>query len=379
MRYLSLPDIRKNMKIHVRPRQIFSVFIAALFIFIFTLYCSGRVGWFLLFALILTPLFSVLLTYLSKNSIVIEASLNHDLMSKGEHCILNISLHNKGFLPCPPVTVNLTGGPGIIPSDEVISISVLPKRTSHASIVFTAKLAGGAMIGIDSIILSDWFKICSSKLDDAGQFIFKAGVIPDIIRINTATDLLLSVHNAFAADKNDETVDETTILSGGFPGHEYRDYRPGDPLKRINSKLSAKRDKLIVRLDERQASSNITLILDPFMSKPDPELSQAVLEETSGMILSLINLDFSVTFYYLENKKWICEKIFSEEALILLSRKLAFHLFSDEAVPALPMKDADDHSGMIICQAETSSATTRALSGEGHHIYSVSSGEWRHL
>lgn len=367
------------MKIRVRPRQIVSSLVAALFILTFTLYCSGRVGWFLLFTLILTPLFSVLLTFLCKNSIVIEAFLDHDLMSKGGHCVLNISLHNKSILPCPPVTVKLTENPGIVPSDEAISLPVLPKRTSHASVVFTAKLAGGARIGAQSAILSDWFGICSARLDRDDQFIFKAGVIPDIIRINTTTDLLLSVHNSFAADKNDETVDETSILSGGFPGYEYRDYRPGDSLKRINSKLSAKRDKLMVRLDERQASSNIVLILDPFMKKPDPELSQAVIEESCGMILSLISLDFSVTFYYMDEKSWICEKVFSEDKLIMLSRKLAYHIFSDDPVSSLPLTDKDVQTGVIICQAESASETTRDLSGEGCHIYSVSSGEWRHL
>ncbi len=367
------------MKIHVRPRQIISCIIAALFIFIFSLYCSGRVGWFLLLVLILAPVFSVLLAYFCKNAIVVEAALNHDLMSKGEHCILNISLHNKGFLPCPPVTINLSKEPGITTSDETVILSVLPKRTAHASVVFTAKLAGGAMIGIESVILSDYFGICSARIDSECRSVFRAGVIPDILRLNIATDLLLSVQNAFAADKNDETVDETTILSGGFPGHEYRDYHPGDPLKRINSKLSAKRDKLMVRLDERQASSNIILILDPFMSEPDPELSQAVLEETSGIILSLINLDFSVSFYYSDNGKWICEKIFSEDTLITLSRKLAYHIFSGDNVPSLPLQKNDDHTGVIICQAESTSKTTRDLSGKSCHIYSVSCGEWRHL
>ncbi|MBR5375732.1 MAG: DUF58 domain-containing protein [Lachnospiraceae bacterium] len=354
--------------------------LAAFFILIFALYCSGRVGWFLLLVLVLTPLLSVLLAYLAKNSLEFEASLSHDLMSKGEHCTLNISLHNKGFLPCPPVTVNLTAQPGVTASDPgEICLSVLPKSTSRTSVTFTARLAGGTMTGVDSVTLSDWFGICSARLDKDGQFIFRTGVIPDIIRLNTATDLLLSVHDAFAADKNDETVDETAVFSGGFPGYEYREYRPGDPLKRINSKLSAKKDKLMVRLDERQASSNTTLILDPFMSTHDPQLAQAVLEETLGLILTLINLDLSVTFYYMDDDKWLHEKIFSEDSLILLSRKLAYHIFLCGDAPDLPEKDPDDHQGMIICQAEKSSKTTLGLSGEGIHIYSVSSGEWRHL
>ncbi|MBO4374662.1 MAG: DUF58 domain-containing protein [Lachnospiraceae bacterium] len=368
------------MKIHVRPRQIISCGFAAVFIFIFALYCSGRVGWFLLLALILAPLLSVLQAYLCKNRLDISVSLSHDLMSKGEHCEFSLIVKNRSLLPCPPLNISMTSEPGIAAPPEYrdLSISVLPKAISKTTVTFTANLAGGCLIGAECITLSDHFGIVSVRLDTDGQYLIRAGVIPDIIRTDTATDLLLSVHDAFAADKNDETVDESTILFGGFPGYEYREYRPGDPLKRINSKLSAKRDHLMVRLDERQSSSNISLILDPFMKENDPELSQAVLEETLGMILSLINLDFSVSFCFLEDEKWICEKIFKEDTLISISRRLARHMFTDGKEASFPSWEEPGTHGVIICQADSASKTTSQLSGKGLHIYSVSSGEWRH-
>ncbi|MCR5650714.1 MAG: DUF58 domain-containing protein [Lachnospiraceae bacterium] len=368
------------MKINIKIRKIISCIFAALFIFIFAIYCSGRVGWFLLLTLVLTPVFSVLLTYLCKNSLEVKASIDHDLMSKGDHCVLTVTVKNKGILPCPPVKVKIKNDPAVtILSDEEICLSVLPKRSSSAFVSFMAKLAGGAMIGIDSVIITDYFGICSYTPERGGQYLFKTGVIPDIIRMPAATDLLLSASDAFASDKTDETVNDIVSLSGGFPGYEYREYRPQDPLKRINSKMSAKRDRLMVRLDERQASSDITVILDPFMKESDPELSQTVLEETAGLILTLINLDLSVTFFYMTDGKWLQEKIWSEDTLISLLRKLAFHMFLDRTDFDLPLKSTDENTGTIICQAEFSSETTGKLSGEGIHIYASSSGEWRHL
>ncbi|MBQ7464233.1 MAG: DUF58 domain-containing protein [Lachnospiraceae bacterium] len=369
------------MKINIRPRQIISCLFAALFIFVFALYCSGRVGWFLLLALILTPLFSVLLTILCKKNLEIKASLDHDLMSRGDHCTLTVSLYNKGLLPCPPVIINITEREGLSADSVslILKLSSLPKKSSYAKVTFTAKLSGGVFIGAQSVILSDYFGIVSTRLDRKDEFIFKAGVIPGIAKMTNTSDLLLSVHDAFAANKNDETVDESTIFFGGFPGYEYREYRPGDPLKRINSKLSAKRDRLMVRLDERQASSNIIFVLDPFLEEEDPVLSQSVLEESLGMILTLMNLDFSVSFYYLMDGKWFLEKIFSEDSLVMLSRKLAYFMFTDKTDFDLPEKEREDGSGVIICQAKSSSKTTAKLSGKGFHIYSVSGGEWRHL
>ncbi len=369
------------MRFHIRPRQIISCIFAALFIFIFALYCSGRVGWFLLLTLILTPAFSVLQAFLCKNSLEISAKLDHDLMSRGDHCVLTVSLYNKGLLPSPPVMVKLVDNKGLSTDEDslLIKLSALPKRKSEAKAIFGAKLAGGVLAGVQSVTLSDHFGIVSARLDEDGSLLFRAGIIPSIAKMTNTTDLLLSVHDAFAANKNDETVDESTIFSGGFPGYEYREYRPGDSLKRINSKLSAKRDRLMVRLDERQAASDITFILDPYMEEEDPDLAQAVLEDSLGMILTLINLDFSVSFYYLMDGGWLAEKIFSEDSLLMLSRKLAYFMFSEKTDYDLPSGARGDESGVIICQAGSSSKTTAALSGEGYHIYSVSGGEWRHL
>ena len=48
------------------------------------------------------------------------------------------------------------------------------------------------------------------------------------------------------------------------PGYVHREYVQGDPLKRINWKLSTKKSKLMVRLDEAAASVQPVLVLDLF-------------------------------------------------------------------------------------------------------------------
>ena len=393
----------KKVKFNFSFSRLLGVVLAALFIFIFALYCSGRVGWFLMLVLFLAPVFSVLLTAFCYKRLTLSAEISHLLMSKGEHCYLTVALANKSFLPCPPVTVYIQDNPhllaelsesAIIPSDKpketlwqkllnkktirpdlyrIIRLSSIPRRTVSRKVSFCAKLAGGSYIGIRHAELSDWFGICTFIVSD-NEFYFRAGIIPEITSTGYDSDILACVSDAFASDNNDETVDEASLTFKGFAGYDYREYQPGDPLKRLNSKVSAKMDKLMVRLDERQAVSTVYVVLDPYMKADNAELSQATLEEALGIIFSLMSLDFSVNFYYLKEKLWIEETVFSEDALIALSQKLADHMFTPGEVAHMPdEKIMPSSSHTVLCCSDTAPDIT------GIHTYTVSSGEWRHI
>ena len=63
---------------------------------------------------------------------------------------------------------------------------------------------------------------------------------------------------------SDDDEDEAqSLLTGGIPGYDHRDYVPGDPLRRINYKLSAKKRRLLVRKDENIASQSVDIVLEP--------------------------------------------------------------------------------------------------------------------
>ncbi len=376
------------MKINISFRQISGTVIAGAFITIFTLYCSGRVGIFLLLALILTPAFSVLITFLCRKKLTLKSSLSHDIMNKGEHCTVTISLDSRSILPCPPVTLIIKDSPHAIAdiespaegSSKKIRLTPLPKHSVKRDLSFRAVLAGGSHIGIESAGLKDYFGICTFDLDltiDQNCSTFRIGIIPDIAQSSYDNDLLLSAHDAFASGSSEDTIDETALFFGGFPGYEYREYVPGDSLKRINSKLSAKRDNLMVRLDEKQSSSNIAVILNPYMKEDDALLSQTTLEETLGIIFSLILLDFSVSFYYMDDNVLKKESIYSEDTLTALTKKLAGYIFSLSGDFILPDdKELQNAASMILCSANDPGPV---ISGSNNiHIYTVSGGEWRH-
>ncbi len=375
------------MKINISFRQIIGTVIAGTFITIFTLYCSGRVGIFLLLALILTPAFSVLITFLCRKKLTLKSSLSNDIMNKGEHCTVTVVLESRSILPCPPITLIIKESPHALAdiegpeegSSKKIRLTPLPKSRVKRQISFRALLAGGCHIGIGSAHLKDYFGICTFDLDlsqTQKETAFRIGIIPDIAQSSYDNDLLLSAHDAFASGSSEDTIDETALFFGGFPGYEYREYVPGDSLKRINSKLSAKRDKLMVRLDEKQSSSNIAVILNPCMDEDNALLAQTTLEETLGIIFSLILLDFSVSFYYTEGNVLKKEIIYSEDTLTALTKKLAPYMFSLSGEFGIPDdKELQNATSMIVCSANEPGFV---INGSNIHIYTVSGGEWRH-
>ena len=366
------------MKFNFSPKKISGVLIAAVIIIIFALYCSGRVGWFLLLVLLLSPALSVALLIYCRKKLTLNADISHIILSKGDSCILTISAVNTSFLPCPPIDITISGNPHL--KCDITQLSIIPRirNTVSEKISFTANIAGGSYIGIGSAVISDWFGICTFTLSK-DEYLFRIGIIPDIARQDAGYDLLQSVSDVFSTDRNDDTIDDTSFIFKGFPGYDYRQYQPGDPLKRINSKVSAKKGELMVRLDEKPASASITVLINPYMDKEDAPLAEAVLESALGIVLSLIHLDFSVDLLYLPDTGsssdpcFQKEQAFSEDDLPNLAEKLADHLFSNTTELFLPEEiTTGSDKTCIICSA------CPCEEFKNTHIFIVSSGEWRH-
>ncbi len=366
------------MKFHFSPKKFSGVLIAAVLIIIFALYCSGRVGWFLLLVLLLSPLLSVALSLYCSKRLTVNADISHILLSKGDSCALTISVANTSFLPCPPIDIIISDNPHLKSEIKQLSITSHIRNTVSEKISFTAYIAGGSYIGIGKALFSDWFGICSFTLSK-NELLFKIGIIPDIARQDAGYDLLQSVSDVFSSDRNDDTIDDTSLIFKGFPGYDYRQYEPGDPLKRINSKVSAKTGDLMVRLDEKPSSAAVSVLINPYMDKEDAPLAEAVLESSLGIVFSLIHLDFSVDLFFIpdadssSNLFYYKESAFSEDDLPVLAEKLADHIFSDKTDLFLPeeISTVSDKT-CIICSAYPCKGFKNT------HSFIVSSGEWRH-
>lgn len=327
---------------------------------IFALYLSGRVGWFLVTAFVAAPIISVLMTLIFVRRIYVSCDADMLTMCKGDSCVITVSVTNGTFLPTPPVLVDMTDTPAVEAENPYRSISVLPFDTESFEVSYKAKICGPANIGVKSIQVSDYFGFVSFEIKsaDMGQMTFTASVIPDIPDVSLSDPVVSRAAELSAfSDDSEETVEAQTSGFGGFPGYENREYVPGDPLKRVNWKQSAKRGKMLVRLDDETVSSAVTVILDSSFDKDSVFIpavvseekfsggnsenitclmAQDAVEQSLGMTRALMLGNFSVNFYLTGKNGWECFPAADENDLAAIRTELASYSFAPHSPSRFP-------------------------------------------
>ena len=153
--------------------------------------------------------------------------------------------------------------------------------------------------------------------------------------------------------------------------YESREYIPGDPLKRINWKQSAKRDKLLVRLDDEMASKSVTVLLDSVFirygvnvddesftdllhsySRDEilPKLAEDAVENALGIVRSLVFSNYSVQFYVRRDEGFECYSIDDDKDIENIRLSMADYSFmTDSSAGRFPSAlSSNDISGIII-------------------------------
>lgn len=300
----------------------------------------------MLLTFILSPLISIALANVFRTMIDIDFDISGLRVDKGNHLNIDITVKNRFFLPSPAIRVIFEDNYNIIGEDKDICFYVGARSVSRHSSLKKAVIAGGSLVKIKEIRVFDYFGLYSySYNSNVLKKEYILGIIPEMFRIND-DDYIVKAACAQSVDDgdNEDTLDETTLFFGGFPGYEYREYQPGDPLKRINQKLSAKQDKLMVRLDEKRVISKVYMIIDPcsapnkrvnpdmYNDLPHEEqesmISENTLETSLGLIQALILKDFGVNVFLWKDETFEEYRIFDESGIAELSKAMADYRFN---------------------------------------------------
>ncbi|MCR5477092.1 MAG: DUF58 domain-containing protein [Lachnospiraceae bacterium] len=303
-------------------------FAGAALIVIFALFCSARVGYFLLLALFGAPLLSVLAARLFRAKITASAVFSGTHIGTGEEAVLTLTLKNRLPLPTPPVEVRIRHSFQLSCADPVKTVWLLPREERSVLYRPEAIFPGGALCAVEEIRVWDYFHFMSFSVKTP-DLSFLASVLPQIPEIRENHPVLeQAMISAFQSGDSDETSDMGGGEFGGVPGYEYREYRPGDPLKRIAGKLSARTGKLMVRLDDKHAVSGICLILDPVCKRERESYLSAIwyrelCETALGMTLTLLSKNFSVRFFFCKRSGWQEMVLLREQELSALAEELS--------------------------------------------------------
>lgn len=371
---------------------------AMMFAVIFALFLDANVGWFILLSLILAPLLSVFLAWLSSRLLLVSCDLKETILSRGDSCCMTIHITNRSIFPTPPLELTLTKGPGVCSKEPYILASVISRATQSFPISFTAQICGKSTIGIEKLRVTDYLGLFSFPIrkPDINSLQKSIAVIPDIAEISARDDNLLKTMQAsLHTDDSDDTTESLTASFGGFPGYNSREYVPGDPLKRINWKQSAKKNKLLVRLDDEMASQAINVVLDSVYLKNTlntrelllfsqyshctPEnvlyhVAEDAIENALGILQILLRHNYTIHFYVYTGKEFTRYEIQDEVNLESVRLDLAHYSFAeDENLPRFPAEElAQQGSAVSLFSTPNTYADAHAvLSAYSENMYTT--------
>lgn len=328
---------------------------------IFALYMSGRVGWFFFIAIIAAPIISILISFILSKFVVLEFSGDKTIILKNETKPIQIKLINNSFLPIPFVRIKIQNSSGLEIENGDFAISSYPKRSEEIQINVKGIYSGRGEIWVENARLYDFLGIVKFKIKiNGGKMIF--GVLPQAEEVSTRANYIGNVLSYMAGIESEETISgATNFTTTGFPGYDYREYVPGDSLRRINWKLSAGRQKLYVRLDEAAADSEMSMIL--YKVKKDINdakgLSHA-LEKYAGTLYFFINNGICVHCLIFQKNTWEDHEIRTVDEVADFVSELAF--YDEEKSITLPAKnDLKETCEIIFCFEEENSENNASV------------------
>ncbi len=293
-----------------------------------TYYLDGTAGIILTAALLCALVLSIVMTVIVMRSVRVEITADKNILVKGEKVLCRVKLFNTLPITAPVIEIQADCSPQLAMESSLLYKGALAGRAVNVlSIPMTARYSGAAKMTIDRVTLTDYLGIFSFRLNvPEEQLAFKLAVYPDIPDAAVQTDFLKTTNKFSSNDDEEEESDEVSLTSTGMPGYDHRQYYPGDPIKRINWKLSSKRDIYMIRLDEEIRGAGQMFFLDCPVTEPTPDILKVrdnVIEGALTMFMMLIREGREATFFYCKDGLWLAHEIHSQPDVFALQEILS--------------------------------------------------------
>ncbi len=267
---------------------LFELVLMAAMAYVFTFYLDGDIGVVIIAFLILAPVLSVQALLLTRKIRVAVQAPTY--VPKGKHFAVRLQLASEGKLPVPFVRCGVEGTANLTADDpRPVQSAMLASQPIEVEFGMTAAYAGRGRIRVPELCISDYLGMLTCYSEGTPEDI-AIGVIPDIPSLTGAAVLLHTVSDAVLTQDEEEEESSAAYSSVSMPGYIHRNYVPGDNLRRINWKLSAKRHQLMVRMDEAASTVRPSILLD-LQSEDTPEAlkkRELLMEGALGLLMLLV-------------------------------------------------------------------------------------------
>lgn len=284
--------------------------------YVFTRYLDGDIGVVVWSFLLSAPLLSVLLSYHAGKKIT--AKLESPVyLTKGRHFTANVIITAEGCLPVPFLRCQLKTTANFIQEDaRPVQSAMTSAEPLSIPSELIAQYAGCGEISVQELAVYDylgWFRFPVRSLPET----VRVGVIPEIPSLTNANVILHTVSDVVLTQDDEEEESSAALSAQSMPGYVHRDYLPGDNLRRINWKMSAKRQKLMVRMDESASTVRPTVILDlqPESAPDDLKRRELIMEGALGFLILLVRQGVPCTIRFACGHLWKTLLLENEEAV----------------------------------------------------------------
>lgn len=291
-------------------------------------FINGKGGVMLCACLLCGFILSLINFTLVKKKLDVKFKYENISLRKGDVFSVCLEVSKNTFMPTPYVEVKFKSSPKLSPTKAEIYKTALFSSKVPAQIKgeYKAVFSGKAEVEIEYVRLTDFLGLFSQNIYNKTQKeVASPKIIPDIPENVTTDDLLKTSSDSVAFDDSDEDTGETIPFGQGTAGYEHRPYVVGDPVKKINWKLSSKRDIFMLRLDEKIAVSKQILILDVLgeISTKEEFLNNDILiEGFLGLARIMLTHELNCDCWFYGENGWEMVEVCDEKSLLDLQKSL---------------------------------------------------------
>lgn len=305
---------------------------------IFTFYLDGENGVIILTFLISAPIISLVVLMVSAKNISVSVN-SVKTVDKHKTVKVIVKLNKKSVLPSSFIDAEIYFSPHFIITDKYINFRTIMffEHSKQISCEAVASISGNGTAGIKRIYLRDFLGLFRFEIKTDRQSKTDIIITPELHDINKTSDFFTSVKNTCLTFEDDGKDRSSGLYTNTSAGYEHREYVQGDPLKKINWKLSAKKNKLMVRLDEVNSASDLTFVYNTVKLNNRDEMAEILLEERllEGF-LSMVNLfikqGVQCSLLYEEEGKAIIRSVASPDDVQRVGISLASLKFTDKGM-----------------------------------------------
>lgn len=327
---------------------------------VFALYANAITGWFVTIALILLPVFSFLYLKISGRALECEVLPFPEIVGKGDTLKITVIVKNKSFLPSFALKLSFENDEIMTADVKEAIVYLMPKSEQIIEVTYTANHWGDGAAGISSARLCGMFSFFTQKV--SGFEVLKdVDIIPHIATLASDSPVIRAIRELSVNGEESEDTKESETSYSGMPGNEHREYEPGDSLKRINWKLSARLDRYMVRKSDETYSSGISVYLDSGAMYADMLCRERAVEGFLGILTLICRLGLDCTARVKFKGVWQEFEIQRDENVNALREKLAEYKFSQSSISASDIAEGGNSIIVAPCLNDELSAMAQEL------------------